>query len=171
MTEPFVAGPIAGLSALISYPRAGFRDQFERSRMSLSAEAPAAAAALEPFAAFVARSSDTELEEAFTQTFDLNPGCALEIGWHLYGENYKRGEFLVEMRGLMRRLGVTEDTELPDHLSHVLSVLPLMEAEQARELAERKVRPALAKMRKAAAGRPYDGVLRAIEVVLGGEKS
>lgn len=165
------AGPIGELAALLSYPRAGFRGRFESARRSLSAEAPAAAAALEPFAAFVAASTDEELEEAFTQTFDLNPGCALEIGWHLYGEDYKRGEFLVEMRRLMRRLGVPEDAELPDHLSHVLSVLPLMEREQARELAAQKVLPALAKIRKAAADHPYDGVLRAIEVFLEGEKS
>ena len=164
-------GPIGELTALLSYPRAGFRDIFERARKLLSAEAPAACAALEPFAVFVAGSSDTELEEAFTQTFDLNPACALEIGWHLYGEEYKRGEFLVEMRHLMRRLGVPEDTELPDHLSHVLEVLPLMEREPARELATQKILPALAKIRKAAAGHPYDGVLRAIEVFLEGEKS
>lgn len=164
-------GPVGELAALLSYPRAGFRDVFERARKILSAEAPAACAALEPFAAFVAGSSDTELEEAYTQTFDLNPACALEIGWHLYGEEYQRGEFLVEMRRLMRRLGVPEDTELPDHLSHVLEVLPLMEKGQARELAARKILPALAKIRKAAAGHPYDGVLRAIEVFLEGESS
>ena len=165
------AGPLSELSALLSYPKAGFRDRFESARKSLAAQAPEAAAALEPFAALVAASSDTEMEEAFTQTFDLNPACALEIGWHLYGEEYKRGEFLVEMRRLMRRLGVPEDTELPDHLSHVLAVLPLMEREEARELATEKVLPALAKIRKAAAGHPYDGVLRAIEVFLEGEKS
>ncbi len=164
-------GPIGELAALLAYPRVGYRERFESARKSLSAQDPAVAAALEPFSAFVAASSDTELEEAFTQTFDLNAACALEIGWHLYGEDYKRGEFLVEMRRLMRRLGVPEDTELPDHLSHVLAVLPLMEGEQSRELAAQKVLPALAMIRKAAAGHPYDGVLRAIEVFLEGEKS
>lgn len=163
------AGPVAELAALLSYPGAGFRDAFGRARKVLSALAPAAAAALEPFAAFVAASSDTELEEAFTHTFDLNPACALEIGWQLYGDDYKRGEFLVEMRRLMRRLEVPEDKELPDHLSHVLAVLPLMEDEQARELAEQKALPALAKIRKAAAGRPYDCVLQAIEVFFADE--
>jgi nitrate reductase assembly molybdenum cofactor insertion protein NarJ len=73
------------------------------------------------------------------------------------------------MRRLLRRLEVPEDKELPDHLSHVLAVLPLMEAEQARELAELKVLRALAKIRKAAAGLPYDAVLLAIEVFLAGE--
>ncbi|MBI4349946.1 MAG: molecular chaperone TorD family protein [Elusimicrobia bacterium] len=163
------AGPAAALAALLEYPGAGFRGALESALGALSAQAPAAAAALEPFAAFAAASSDTELEEAFTHTFDLNPSCALEIGWHLYGENYKRGEFLVEMRRLMRRLEVPEDKELPDHLSHVLAVLPLLETEQARELAEHKLLPALARIRKAAAGRPYDGVLRAIEVFFEGE--
>ena len=166
-----IAGPLSELAALLSYPKAGFREQFEQARKSLSARAPEAAAALEPFAALVAANSDTDMEEAYTQTFDLNPACALEIGWHLYGEEYKRGEFLVEMRRLMRALGVPEDTELPDHLSHVLAVLPLMEREASRDMINEKVLPALAKIRKAVAGHPYDGVLGAIEVFLEGEKS
>jgi len=31
-------------------------------------------------------------------TFDINPACALEVGWHLFGEDYMRGQFLVRMR-------------------------------------------------------------------------
>ena len=39
-----------------------------------------------------------DLQELYTRTFDWNPDTSLEIGWHLYGENYERGEFLVEVR-------------------------------------------------------------------------
>lgn len=163
------AGPINDLAALLAYPRPGLRRTLEEARARLAEASPAAAEALDAFAQFVAGKTDPELEEAFTQTFDLNPACALEIGWHLYGEDYKRGEFLVEMRGLMRRLGVPEDAELPDHLAHVLAVLGRLDEAAARALAEEKILPALAKMRKAAAGHPYDGVLRAIEIHLGGK--
>ena len=27
-----------------------------------------------------------QLQELFIQTFDLNPVCSLEMGWHLFGE-------------------------------------------------------------------------------------
>jgi nitrate reductase delta subunit len=55
----------------------------------------------------------TDLEEFYTRTFDINPVSALEIGWHLYGEQYERGAFLVKMRELSRTLGVEESTSLP----------------------------------------------------------
>lgn len=158
--------PIKELAALLAYPGPGFRDSLTRLAARLSVEEPRAAAALEPFTAFAAKSSEADLEEAFIRTFDFNPSCALELGWHLYGENYKRGEFLVELRRLMRRLGVAEGTELPDHLGSVLAVLPLLDAGEAAALVRDKILPALAKMRAAAAGNPYDGVLGTIEVCL-----
>lgn len=152
----------AELAGLLAYPREGFKEAFPALSGRLAAEAPEAADALREFGAFVQGRADSELEESFTQTFDLDPTCALEIGWHLYGEDYKRGEFLVEMRRLMRQTGVPEGTELPDHLSHVLAVLSRLDEPEARALAG-KALAALAKMRVAAAGKPYDSALRAVE--------
>ena len=63
------------------------------------------------------------LEEAFTGTFDVNPACALEVGWHLFGEEYARGMFLVRMREELRKYGLAESSELPDHVSHVLAIV------------------------------------------------
>ena len=87
-----------------------------------------------------------ELQELFTRTFDLNPVCTLEIGWHLFGEDYQRGEFLVKMRGRLRERAIEESTELPDHLTHALRLLDLMEAEEAAEFVEELLLPALGKM-------------------------
>jgi len=87
-----------------------------------------------------------ELEELYTRTFDINPVCSLEVGWHLYGEDYNRGAFLVGMRGLMRDLGVAEGTELPDHLTSVLRVLGRMAPEEADGFARGYVLPAVGKM-------------------------
>lgn len=151
------------VAALLEYPKGDLASSIARARKSAAAESPETAAALESFAGFAQDRSQAELEEAFVQTFDLNPSCALEIGWHLYGEDYKRGAFLVEMRGLMRRLAIAEDTELPDHLRHVMEVLARLDPTEGRELANDKVLPALAKMRLASKGAPYDAVLRAVE--------
>ena len=60
------------------------------------------------------------LQELFTQTFDWNPETTLDLGWHLFGENYDRGDCLVKLRGALKTYGVAESQELPDHLSHVL---------------------------------------------------
>ena len=157
---------LGDLAALLTYPRAGFRSLAEQSMTRLRAAAPEAAAALEIFAGTVSQKSEAELEELFTAAFDMNPAAALEIGWHLYGENYERGAFLVLMRGHMRRLGVREGRELPDYLPNVLAALDRMEDCDARGLAREKILPALGKIRKALAGSPYDGVLRAIELFL-----
>jgi len=87
------------------------------------------------------------MQELYIQTFEFNPACTLEIGWHLFGENYERGEFLVRMRGLLRQHGIAETTELPDHLTHVLQLIGRMEPGEAVRLVGEAVLPALEKIR------------------------
>ncbi len=103
-------------------------------------------AALDEFAAAMATLSTGEIQEQFTATFDWNPATALEIGWHLYGEQYARGEFLVRVREELRRHGIAESAELPDHLTHVLALLARMEDTKAEEFAREYVAPAVAKL-------------------------
>ncbi len=110
-----------------------------------------------------------ELQELYTQTFDLDPACSMEIGWHLHGENYARGEFLVEMRRALRKHGVAEGTELPDHLTHVLPVLARMPSEEAARLAVKGAAPALDKILEGLKGRDclYEDLVRATRDVVG----
>ncbi|HSB77103.1 MAG TPA: molecular chaperone TorD family protein, partial [Terriglobales bacterium] len=127
--------------------------------------------ALAQFKTEIAPLPTLELQELFTRTFDLNPLCCLEIGWHLFGENYERGAFLVRMRQELRRHGVAESTELPDHLSLVLRLLARMEAEQARDFAAACVLPALQKMLAAFSGaeNPFQSLLLAVWRVVRGD--
>lgn len=118
------------------------------------------------FAAETSALTREEFEELYTRTFDINPVATLEIGWHLYGETYERGSFLVTMRQLLRRLKIPETTELPDHLSHILQALDrLGQSDEANELAARYVAPALAKILDSFAGKqnPYEHLLRALQ--------
>jgi nitrate reductase delta subunit len=109
-----------------------------------------------------------ELQELYTRTFELNPVCALEVGWQLYGEEYARGSFLVFLRDKLRRHGIAEETELPDHLMHVLPLLERLDASDAQELTEGAVLPAVEKMLSGLAGKnnPYESLLRAIREFL-----
>jgi nitrate reductase assembly molybdenum cofactor insertion protein NarJ len=102
-------------------------------------------------------------QELYVQTFEFNPACTLEIGWHLFGENYERGEFLVRMREQLRRHGIGESTELPDHLTHLLPLIGRMERADAAELAGQFILPALGKIRDALKDNPYRTTLAAIE--------
>ena len=98
------------------------------------------------FRAFVEENEPTRREERFTTDFDINPKCTLELGWHLYGEDYKRGSFLVDMRGLMAAVGIEETPELPDHMTHALRVLDRLPAPKSDQLSTEYIQPALAKM-------------------------
>jgi nitrate reductase molybdenum cofactor assembly chaperone len=105
---------------------------------------------------------DPAMQEIYVRTFEFNPACTLEIGWHLFGENYERGEFLVRMRQQLRRHGIAESIELPDHLTHLLPLIACLEHDEAAQLAGEFILPALAKIRSAIEDNPYASVISGI---------
>jgi nitrate reductase assembly molybdenum cofactor insertion protein NarJ len=109
-----------------------------------------------------------ELQELYTQTFDLSPLCSLEVGWQLYGEDYARGSFLVYMRSQLSEYGTDEREELPDHLSHVLPSIARMPRDKSDELREGAALPAIEKMLQAFEGKrnPYADLLNAVRIAL-----
>lgn len=82
-------------------------------------------------------------EELYIQTFDLNKSGTLDLGWHLFGEDYNRGLFLVKVRQYLQLLKIPETHELPDHVSQVLRVLGRMSPEEANQFAYACVIPAI----------------------------
>jgi nitrate reductase delta subunit len=156
------------LAGLLAYPDAGYHQQVAACRQALAVGHPDATQLLDRFAGRIAALSAEELEELYTRTFDLNPVCSLEVGWHLFGENYSRGEFLVTMRQELRRSALPESRELPDHLTHVVAAVARMEPTQADRFTVTYLLPALEKMLKGLAGKdsPYEKVLEAIRCVL-----
>jgi len=131
---------------LVSYPIEGFEGRFDAALDVIEAEAPDLAERLAPMARLLGERDPVLVEELYTRTFDLNPPCALETGYHLYGEDYDRGAFLVYLRDLLRTTGVEESGELPDHLSHVLSLLGRLEEEAAGTIARTQILPSLGKI-------------------------
>jgi nitrate reductase delta subunit len=153
---------------LLSYPRPGYAAAASALQRALTLRFPEAAAQLADFVKFAESSSVEELEEEFTRTFELNPACALEVGWHLFGEEYARGLFLVRMREELRRHGLAEDRELPDHLTHVLALLAAMRPETAAPFVCACVWPALGRMQRSLAksGSPYATLFAALRIGL-----
>lgn len=82
-------------------------------------------------------------EELYIKTFDLNKAGTLDLGWHLFGEDYNRGLFLVKLRQHLQLLQIPETNELPDHVSQVLRVLGRMSHDEANQFAYACVIPAL----------------------------
>jgi len=155
--------PFDRLAELLAYPGPDLACAAEETRDLLEQREPKAAEHAAAFLEAVEPLSHEELEELYTRTFDLNPVCALDVGWHLFGEAYERGAFLVKMRELLARMGLAEGTELPDHLTSVLPAFGRMEPEEASELAASHLLPAMEKMLAGFQGKdnPYEHALRA----------
>jgi nitrate reductase delta subunit len=64
-----------------------------------------------------------EWEELYTRTWDLNPLAVPYVGFQLWGEDYRRGNFMARLRSAYREAGVELEGELPDHLVPVLQYL------------------------------------------------
>jgi len=131
---------------VLSYPAGRGLDLVRQSIQDIAVERPDLRESLAALLEFVESHSEPELEEVFTSTFDSNTERALEVGWHIHGENYARGVFMARMRGLLREHGIEESSELPDHISHVLLVLAKAKPELASALASGVVVQALDKI-------------------------
>ncbi len=64
-----------------------------------------------------------EWEELHTATLDLAPKFVPYVGHVVWGDNYRRGEFMAALNGAMSAVGVDVFGELPDHLEPILRYL------------------------------------------------
>ncbi len=155
-------------SRLLCYPDEFTAQTSEFLYVVMQGELPEAAGAMAKFGEFVEQHEAWEMEETFTSTFDVNPTCALEVGWQLFGEEYARGMFLVRMREELRKYGLPESVELPDHLSHVLAIVAAMPDDEASRFVHACVQPAVEKMNEAFKEKasPYRHVIASLAAVL-----
>ena len=111
---------------------------------------------------------DSEMEELYTRTFDIQALCCLEVGYILFGEDYKRGQLLVKLLSLHRDHDNFCGTDLADHLTNILTLLPKLDPEEAKEFVGRLVLPAVEKMTESFkdSGNPYGTVLQTISGIL-----
>ena len=77
-----------------------------------------------PFTEFVTSSSLAEIQEDYVACFDFNPATAPYLGHHLYGDNQKKGAYMIRLKQEFSRHEFTPSgNELPDHLAVVLAFL------------------------------------------------
>ncbi len=89
---------------------------------------------LERFGTFIVETSPAGLEEAYTRTFDLQPSCYPYAGYHLFGESYRRGEFMARLAEVYRKEGYNGGRELPDHFRVILEFLSRSSDGEQREI-------------------------------------
>lgn len=153
---------------LLSYPDQHTTQAAELLYIVVQGEIDDAASDMLQFGTFLEQHEPWQVEEAFTGTFDVNPACALEVGWHLFGEEYARGMFLVRMREELRKYDLPESAELTDHISHVLAVVASMPDDEAAKFVHACVQPAVEKMNDALAKKdtPYRHVISCLAKVI-----
>ncbi len=135
------------LSLALKYPAVGFIEQVRRCQKTLEKDYPNSVKDFSLFTEFVISSPPTRLEEEYIKTFDVNAVCHLDVGYQLFGEDYKRGALLVELSRLQRNSGNDTGTELADYLPNLLKMLPKLKDEVERaEIAQKLLLPAIEKM-------------------------
>lgn len=128
--------------------------------------------ALTEFRSGIEALSLADLQELYTRTFDLNPVCALEVGYHLFGENYKRGEFLANLRETEAPFDLGQEYQLPDYLPVLLRLLTKLDDEELRSsLISHCLVPAIEKMMLSFKDteNPYRYLLKAVRTTLQSE--
>ncbi|RKZ11287.1 hypothetical protein DRQ50_13885, partial [bacterium] len=63
----------------------------------------------------------------FTRSFDIQAITTLDVGYVLFGDEYKRGELLVNLSREHREAGLECGDELGDHLSNLLRLMAVAE--------------------------------------------
>jgi nitrate reductase assembly molybdenum cofactor insertion protein NarJ len=80
-----------------------------------------------------------EVQEIFTRSFDVQSITTLSVGYVMFGDDYKRGEMLVNLNRELRDVGIDCGNELPDHLPNVLRLIARWEDDELREEFVREV--------------------------------
>ncbi len=137
----------AALANLFDYPDADYPRRARAVREALDGGYPAAAAALERFLSLLPVSDVIAMQELFIRSFDVQAITTLDVGYVLFGDDYKRGELLANLNREHREAENDCGRELADHLPNVLRLLPkLADAELIDELVDSVLAPALREM-------------------------
>ena len=108
---------------LLSYPNDELPAKVESTQELLNKDYPDAAEILNEFAEFTKAVSRQKWEEIYTRTFDVQAITTLDVGYVLFGDDYKRGELLVNLNKEHTKAGNDCETELSDHLPNLLRLL------------------------------------------------
>jgi len=134
-------------AAILDFPEKDYIERVTALQKFLDANNPDAAEWMTPFTTNIALMKTIQHEELFIRSFDVQAVTTLDVGYVMFGDDYKRGQVLVNLNREHREVGNECGTELSDNLANVLRLLPLMQNDAIRqELVQRIVAPALKKM-------------------------
>lgn len=153
----------SAFAVILDYPKAPITGLLGDCAAELALESPDALADLLDFQAAIAQKTPSQLQEVYTAAFDLRPDCTPNLGYHLFGDDARRGVFLAELKGRMEARGMALGVELPDHIAFILNYLDLAEEERPAMI-EDCLLPAVTRMIEVLKNskNPYENALRSL---------
>jgi len=135
------------LAPLFEYPRAGYPDRVRDIGDFLSGRYSDASAELDRFIELLPADDLQTMQELFTRSFDVQAATTLDVGYVLFGDDYKRGMLLANLNREHRNAGVDTGTELADYIPNLLRLMAVIEDEEVlQDLAYAILGPALLEM-------------------------
>ena len=137
------------IAQIFDYPDENFRSNITTIKKELISAYPKVIDPLSEFERFINSISHQDLQEYFVRTFEVKALCNIDVGYVLFGEDYKRGEFLVNIQSEHNKAGNDCGSELGDYLPNMLNLLPKIEDQElAKELSFTVLIPAVRQMIK-----------------------
>lgn len=171
MFKDSTASLFDSFAALLEYPSSDVDEETQRCLELMKSINPEAAEMFEKFSNAVEGNSLQRMQELFTTTFDMQPVCYPYVGFHLYGESYKRGAFMAQLNEAYHGIGYSAGQELPDNLAVILRFIGFDSenrySEFSQALVSDGVLPSLEKMLKVfgeGSENPYFGILSALQL-------
>lgn len=121
------------IAELFTYPKGDYQQVIGQLSRDLKEYGATMVDDFIPVAEHFTVNKTSNLQEYYIKTFDVNAACYLDVGYVLFGEESKRGQFLLNMKSEQLKANNDCGTEFPDHLPNVLTLLPKIEDQSFRE--------------------------------------
>lgn len=108
---------------LFRYPDGNFVQKAKSFLKTVSNSHPAQAEKLFNFVSAIEGLTSKQQQEYYMKTFDVQAVCYLDLGYVMFGEDYKRAQLLVNLQNEHKIAGVDCGSELGDHLPNVLCLI------------------------------------------------
>lgn len=135
------------LADLFQYPDGEYPQKVFDVQKFLNVNYPEANEDMDKFVELLPAHDLNRMEELYIRSFDVQSVTTLDIGYVLFGDDYKRGELLANLSREHRQADNDCGSELGDHLPNLLRLISkLDDKELIVEMIEELLVPALTKM-------------------------
>jgi len=129
---------------ILAFPKNDLKNQSNEVYEYIKQFYPQFAEEFEHFKDYAQNTSTMVQGELYTRTFEVQAITTLEVGYLLFGEDYKRGALLANLNRELREYNIETDGELSDHLPYVLRLLAKIQEDDYRnELVKEIIAPAM----------------------------